>query len=149
MRILTWIFVGLVAGLAAGCGGGGGGDRLSTEEFQHRANAICDKYDEKISALGSPSSPEDIPAFVEKGIPLIEQGLAELRSLNPPEEFEADYDRMLDETEKAIPAARKLADAAEKQDAAAVEEALQEGQRADAASDEVAKKLGLDRCAVD
>jgi hypothetical protein len=133
--------------LAVGCGGGGGGDRLSTDEFRQRANAICERYDAKIAAIGSPSSPEDIPQFVEKGIPLIEQGLAELRALNPPEQFEEDYDRMLDVTEKAIPAAHKLADAAAKQDAEAVQAALRAGEAADEESDRIATKLGLDRCA--
>jgi hypothetical protein len=134
--------------LAAGCGGGGG-DGLSQEEFRQQANAICDKYDKKIQALGSPQSPADIPAYVEKGIPLLRQGIAELRALNPPADLEDDNHRMLNETAKAIPAAEKLADAAEKSDAAAVQEAIQEGQQADDASDELATKLKLDGCAAD
>jgi hypothetical protein len=134
--------------LAAGCGGGGE-DRLSQEEFRQQANAICEKYDRKIQALGSPQSPADIPAFVQKGVPLLRQGIAELRALNPPADVEDDYNRMLDETAKAIPAAEKLADAAEKSDAAAVQEAIQEGQQADDASDELATKLKLDGCAAD
>jgi hypothetical protein len=141
-------FTLFLAGLAAGCGGGGG-DRLSQEEFQQQADAICEKYDKKIQALGSPQSPADIPAYVQKGIPLLRQGIAELRALNPPADVEDDYNRMLDETAKAIPAAEKLADAAEKSDAAAVQDAIKEGQQADEASDELATKLGLDRCAAD
>jgi hypothetical protein len=117
----------LSAALAAGCGGGGGGG-LSQEEFQQQANAICEKYDKKIQALGSPQSPADIPAYVQKGIPLLQQGIAELRALNPPADVEDDYNRMLNETAKAIPAAEKLADAAEKSDAAAVQDAIKEGQ---------------------
>jgi hypothetical protein len=134
--------------LAAGCGGGEGG-RLSQEEFQQQANAICEKYDKKIQALGSPESPADIPAYVQKGIPLLRQGIAELRALNPPADVEDDYNRMLNETAKAIPAAEKLADAAEKGDTAAVQDAIREGQQADEASDELATKLKLDRCAAD
>ena len=134
--------------LAAGCGGGGGG-RLSQEEFQQQANAICEKYDKKIQALGSPQSPADIPAYVQQGIPLLRQGIAELRALNPPADVEDDYNRMLDETAKAIPAAEKLADAAEKNDAVAVQDAIKQGQQADSASDELATKLKLDRCAAD
>jgi hypothetical protein len=134
--------------LSAGCGGGGGG-RLSQEEFQQQANTICEKYDKKIQALGSPESAADIPAYVQKGIPLLRQGIAELRALNPPADLEDDYNRMLDETAKAIPAAEKLANAAEKNDAAAVQEAIKEGQHADQASDDLATKLKLDRCAAD
>jgi hypothetical protein len=134
--------------LAAGCGGGGGG-RLSREEFRQQANAICEKYDRKIQALGSPESPADIPAYVQKGVPLLRQGIAELRGLNPPADVEDDYNRMLDETAKAIPAAEKLADAAKRNDAAAVQDAIKEGQQADQASDDLATKLKLDRCAAD
>ena len=136
------------AALAAGCGGGGG-DGLSQEEFRQQADAICEKYDKKIQALGSPQSPADIPAYVQKGIPLLRQGIAELRALKPPADVEDDYNRMLNETAKAIPAAEKLADAAEKGDTAAVQEAIREGQQADQASDELATKLGLGRCAAD
>jgi hypothetical protein len=139
----------LLACVAAGCGGGGGGDRLSQEEFRQQANAICGKYDKKIQGLGSPQSPADIPAFVQKGIPLLRQGITELRALKPPAAVQDDYDRMLDETAKAIPAAQKLADAAKKSDAAAVQEAIKEGQEADDASDELATKLKLERCAAD
>jgi len=137
-----------LACLAAGCGGGGGG-RLSQEEFQQQANAICDKFDKKIQALGSPQSPADIPAYVQKGVPLLRQGIAELRALKPPADVEDDYNRMLDETAKSIPAAEKLADAAEKNDAAAVQDAIKEGQEADSASDELAIKLKLDGCAAE
>jgi hypothetical protein len=134
--------------VTAACGGGGDG-RLSNEDFQQQANAICKRYDEKIKAIGTPTSPADIPAFVEKGVPLIQQGIAELRALRPPADLQDDYDRMLDETEKAIPAARKLADAAANNDPAAVQKAIQEGDAANAASDRLATKLGLPQCAAD
>lgn len=148
MKITISIVLGLVLAFAAGCGGGGG-DRLSKEEFQQKANAVCKRYDAKIAALGQPASPADIPDFVEKGIPVIQQGIAELRALRPPADLQADYDRMLDETEKAIPAARRLADAAQKKDAAAVQKAISEGNEADQASDRIATKLGLAECAAD
>ena len=148
MKITALIVLAVAAVFLAACGGGGD-NRLSKEDFQQQANAICKRYDAKIKALGTPTSVADIPDFVEKGVPLIRQGLAELRALKPPAELEDDYNQMLDETEKAIPAARKLADAAAKQDAAAVQEALQEGNAADNASDRIATKLGLSDCAAD
>jgi hypothetical protein len=145
---LTLIALVLAAGAtASACGGGD--DRLSQDEFRQQANAICAKYDEKIKALGSPSSPSEVPDFVRQGIPLLRQGIAELRALKPPTELDADYNRMLDETAKAIPAAQSLADAAEKGDAAAVEEAIAAGQKANDASDRLATNLELDKCAAD
>jgi hypothetical protein len=131
--------------LAPGCGGGGGGK----EKFQKQANAICKRYDAKITALGAPSSPADIPQYIGKAIPIIQQGLVELRALEPPQELASDYNRMLDETAKAIPAARDLGDAAAKNDAAAVQKALNEGSAANKNADRLATKLGLPECAAD
>jgi hypothetical protein len=143
------IFVALVLATGAASSACGGDDRLSQEEFRQQANAICAKYDEKIKALGSPASPAEIPDFVRRGVPLLRQGVTELRALKPPAELQDDYDRMLDETAKAIPAAQSLADAAEKGDAAAVESAIAAAQMANKASDQLATDLGLDKCAAE
>ena len=144
-RLTAFLVTALVATSAA-CGGGGG-DRLSQEDFQKQANAICEKYNAKLEALESPSSPEEVGGFVDQVVPLLRQGISELRALKPPAEAEDEYDRMLDETEKAVPAAQKLADAAEKNDAAALQDALAAARKADEASDEIATKLGLTGCA--
>jgi hypothetical protein len=145
--LLTAILAVAAVVTPAACGGGGGDERLSQEEFQTQADAICQKYNDKLQALGSPSSPEEIGGFVDRVIPLLRQGLSELRALNPPADVEDDYDRMLDETEKAIPAAQKLANAAEKNDAAALQEALEAARDSDRASDEIARELNLTGCA--
>jgi hypothetical protein len=127
--------------------GGDSGDRLSEEDFREQANAICVEYNEKISELEPPAAPADIPDYVERVIPVVEEGLAELRALSPPEDLEDEYETMLDETEKAIPAARALSDAATEEDAAAVQDAIAQGESADEASDRAARELGLNTCA--
>lgn len=143
-RLTTFLAVALLA--TAACGGSGD-DRLSQEEFQKQANAICQKYNAKIEALKSPSSPSEVSGYVDQVVPLLRQGVSELRALKPPAEAEDDYDRMLDETEKAVPAAQQLGDAAEKNDAAALQKALSDVREADQASNEIAAKLGLSECA--
>jgi len=136
----------VVFGVAlVGCGGE---DRLSQAEFHQQANAICKNYNDRIAAIGDPTSPAVVPEYVDKGIPLIEQGLSELRDLNPPEDVEDDYDRMLDATEDGIPAIRKLGEAVAAKDALAVQDALQEVRRVSTTSNRLATTLGLDSCAV-
>jgi hypothetical protein len=143
------ILTALVLATLVAASGCGGDDRLSQDEFRQQANAICAKYDTRIKALGSPTSPAEIPDFVRQGVPLLRQGIAELRALKPPSEVQDDYDRMLDETAKAIPAAQSLAEAAEKGDAAAVQDAIAAAQTANEASDRLATDLGLDSCAAE
>ena len=83
-RLTAFLVTALVATSAA-CDGGGG-DRLSQEDFQKQANAICEKYNAKLEALESPSSPEEVGGFVDQVVPLLRQGISELRALRPPAE---------------------------------------------------------------
>ena len=145
MRFALPLTVVVSAVALVGCGGE---DRLSQAEFQQRANAVCKKYNDRIAAIGDPTSPAVVPEYVDKGIPLIEQGLSELRDLKPPEDLEDDYNRMLDATEDGIPAIRKLGEAVAAEDAVAVQEALQEVRRVSTTSNQLATTLGLDTCAV-
>lgn len=141
------ILAAVVLATAAAAPACGGDDRLSQEELHQQANAICAKYDEKINALGTPASATAIPDYVGRIVPLLRQALAELRALKPPADLEGDYDRMLDETAKTIPAAQSLADAAEKGNAAGVQDALAATREAYKASNGLATDLGLDKCA--
>jgi hypothetical protein len=146
----------LVAALAFGlaaCGGNGGGGgangdaRLSEEEFLKRANAICQRYDEELDALGEPETAEALGEAINDAVPIIERGVAELRALRPPEESEQTFDQMVDAIASTIPVFRRLGDAVADQDQQTAQEALQEGQRIDRNSDRLATELGLDKCA--
>lgn len=145
--LCAWIAAAALT--AAGCGGGGSGGRLSQAEFEQLANAICAKYDRQIEALGEPASAAELSQFVENAIPIIERGVAELRAVEPPEESEEKYNRMIDGVEDSIPVVRRLADAAEREDQEAIQDALAEGDRIDAESDRLATELGLGNCAGD
>ena len=60
--------------------------RLSREEFQSQANAICAKYQKQLNALGTPSSLEEIPDLVEQALAILNKEVAEIAALNPPED---------------------------------------------------------------
>jgi hypothetical protein len=141
---LVWALVGALVLLAAGCGGGE--DRLSTAEFQERVNGICAKYDKQVDAVGTPSSVEEIPAYVAKVLPLVEREVDEMKAVEPPEDDQETFDAMIGEAEKALEAGRDLSDAAEETDQAAIEQALNEGNAASDRADEHARELGLTDC---
>jgi predicted nucleic acid-binding Zn-ribbon protein len=144
MLRLVWALVGPVLLLSAGCGGGE--DRLSTAEFQERVNAICAKYDKQVDAIGAPSSVEEIPAYVAKVLPIVEREVDEMKAVEPPEEDQEAFDAMIGEAEGALEAGRDLSDAAEENDQAAIEQALNEGNAASDRADEHARELGLTEC---
>jgi hypothetical protein len=141
---LASALVGAALLLAAGCGGGE--ERLSTAEFQERVNAICTKYDKRVDAIGAPSSVEEIPAYVAKVLPIVEREVDEMKTVEPPEDDQETFDAMIGEAEKALEAGRDLSDAADENDQAAIEEALNEGNAASDRADEHARELGLTDC---
>ena len=77
----------------AACGGGGGGSsRLSKSEFDAKANAVCDKYEKKIKAVPQPSGTKDIVSYIDKVLPILDEGTGKLDELNPPKEIESTVD---------------------------------------------------------
>jgi hypothetical protein len=134
---------GAVALVAAGCGGE---ERLSQEEFQKQGNAICAKYDKQIEEIGTPTSVEEVPAYVNKVLPIVERQIEDMKELNPPERDQEAFDEMIAEAEKTVEAGRDLGEASEASDDAAIEKALNEGNSASDRADQHATELGLTDC---
>jgi hypothetical protein len=141
---ISALVAGAAALAAAGCGGGG--DRLSQAEFQGQGNAICAKYEKEIEAIGTPNSLEEIPGYVDKALPIVEREIEELEELEPPEDDQEAFDEMLAEARKTLDAGRSLGAAAEQDDQAAIEKALNEGNAASDRADAHAQELGLEDC---
>jgi hypothetical protein len=146
MRGAVAVVVGLVVLLGAGCGGGGSDARLSKEDFQSQANAICAKYQKQLDALGTPSSLDEIPDLVDQALAILNKEIDEVAALNPPEELQSEFNALIEESNKTKQAADDLSSAAKAGDQAAVQEALDEGNAASNKADQVATQLGLDSC---
>ena len=95
MRGSAALLVGVFVLVAAACGGGGGDTRLSREEFESQANAICAKYQKQLDALGTPSSVEEIPDLVEQALAILNKEVAEIAALNPPTDMQTEFDAMI------------------------------------------------------
>jgi hypothetical protein len=145
MRVSVAALAGVLVLLVAGCGGGGGG-RLSKEDFQSQANAICAKYQKQIDAIGAPSSLDEIPDLISQILPILNKEIDEISALEPPEELQSDLDKMLAATDRTKAAADDLSEAAKAGDQAAVQKALEEGNAASKEADDLAANLGLQDC---
>jgi hypothetical protein len=140
----AWTLATGVAVLAmAGCGGE---DALTEAELREQGNAICARYDKQIDEVPVPSAVEEIPAYVTKVAPIVEDEIEALKELNPPDDDQETFDQLIAEEEKTLAAGRALSDAAEKGDDAAVENALNEGNISSNRADEHARTLGLTDC---
>ena len=152
-RPLAFLFLlGLLALAlaAAGCGGdgdGGGGDRLTKAEYAAQANEICADFNAKIEDLRTPENMEQLADFTEKAIPIFEDGIADLRELNPPEELQATVDSWLASADAALERIRRVLEAAQDGDEAAVGRLSQEAEAAERGSDALARQIGANTCA--
>ena len=132
-----------IVALAASCGGE---DRLSQGELVAKGDAICEKYDKKLEALPEPQSVDDLVEYTDKGKGIVEDGVAELKELQPPEDLEAKYDEWLAYGDKAVRAFERLNAAAKKGDEAEIESIATDAQADEAKSNALAREIGFKKC---
>jgi hypothetical protein len=137
------MFVLAVLVLAAGCGGD---DRLSREEFVSEAEAICEDFDQRVNEVDEPESADDVERYVNEVRPVVEDGLNELKGLEPPEEFEEQWNELVAKNDESLEAFDDLAEAAVSGDEDRLEEITEEASRRDEESDRIAQDLGLEKC---
>jgi hypothetical protein len=145
--------IAIVAGAAAlflaacgGGGGGGGGQSLSAEEFRQQADAICNQYEDKLNELDSPSSLDDLADFVDKAVPIIEEGNNKLAELEAPDDLSGDWDRAMELQDENLQVTRDLQKAIHDNDTARVQELVSKLDATDAESTRQARKVGLESC---
>jgi len=139
-----------VAFVLAGCGGGGGGSsRLSKSEFDSKASSICDTYQKKISDVPQPKDVKDIPGYIDKVLPIVEEGTSKLDDLEPPADMQAKVDEWMTIQKAQVDQAKRLKAAAEKGDFAKVTAIANEADASNKRGNELARQIGATSCAQD
>ena len=134
----------------AACGGGGGGSsRLSKSEFDAKANAVCDKYEKKIKAVPQPSGTKDIVSYIDKVLPILDEGTGKLDELNPPKDIESTVDEWRSIQHQEVDEAKKLKEAAQKGDLAEVTKIAGETAASNKRGNQLALQIGATTCAAD
>lgn len=148
MRSGLAVVAGAAALFLAACGGGGGGSAqsLTAEEFRQQADAICKQYEDKLSELGSPSSLDDLGDFIDKAVPIIEEGNDKLSELEPPDDLSGDWGRAMELQDKNLQVARDLQKAIHDNDTASVQDLVSQLDATDAESTRLARNIGLEDC---
>lgn len=120
--------------------------RLSRADFIERANAICATANRRTRTVPQWTDLSGLGEYVDTVLPVAKEELASLRELRPPEALEATVDRMLKAVEQTVKAVEKVGAAARRGDQAAVQSAIQQGNRSSRAARQLARKLGLMVC---
>jgi RNA polymerase sigma factor (sigma-70 family) len=120
--------------------------RLSRADFIERADAICAAANRRTRTVPQPTDLSGLGEYVDAVLPVAKEELASLRELRPPEELEATVRRMLKALEQTVRAVQKVGVAARRGDQAAVQSAIQQGNRSTQTARQLAQKLGLKAC---
>ena len=146
MGTVYLVAASLLALAAAGCGGD---DRLSGKEFTAKAEATCTRYEKKLARLPQPKSLKDFGALADEAIPIVENGVEDLRGLKPPENLESKYEKWLDANDANVEDFKKLRDAAKAGDESKVRSLVDRVSANEKKGDELARDIGIDRCGND
>jgi hypothetical protein len=131
----------------AGCGSSGSsGQRLTRDEYAKRADAICSKYKQKSNALSRPSDLPGLAKIADQVLPLLRSARGELRALRPPQAEQATAAAWLNEFDRLIGDIKKIRDAAQKSDSAAVQAAAAPALQDNQHSNDLASQLGMTVC---
>jgi hypothetical protein len=135
-------------GGAAACGGDDKGPALSAEEFAKQANAACVAGDEELEKAGAdlvkggqPKTQEVADFFLDEAVPIARRKLDQIENLNAPVDQRAAVKDMLAAGREAID---EVADGLKEDPEAYLSE---KGPDPFDDFDEMARELGLDRCA--
>jgi TolA-binding protein len=137
-KTLGVLVVGLVI-LLAGCGGGGGGGRLSKSDYEQKLKSEGSQLKTAFSAVDLEKS-SDINDLTTKLTNLqqeLDQSASDIEELNPPEDVEADNQKLAHALHNAADKFGELKQAAKAQDQQRMQQlgqevstVLQEGQSA-------------------
>jgi hypothetical protein len=145
MPRLLLVLVALTALAVGGCGGGG---RLSKDAYAAKANAICADYNAKVKAIGiSGTSLDTLAKYIDRVIPLLEDGLGRLKKLKPPEDEQTLADQWLEIGDQQLDLIKKARDAARNGNRAKVDKLGAQFDATNKQSRALARRLGATTCA--
>ena len=142
------VALAVAACLLAGCEIGGDGGSGEQERFIQQADAVCQQYAQRIGGIPRPQTYlRDFAVYMRRAVPLAREQNRELRSLTPPEDAAADYERMLQLLDQQLDLAETAGEEAyagrEARAQAAMEQSL--GPADEAAT--IAARIGFTTCA--
>jgi hypothetical protein len=131
----------IVVVIAAGCGGGDGGN------FADDARARCAQARAEAKKLGGAVNAARLAQVMEQRNTIIRELIGDLSELEPPDEQQSDFERMLGYYTQALGTQERVPHLLVDGDLAQARSLLAQAEVLAAKGDGVAKRLGLGACA--
>ena len=126
-----------------------GSGPLSKREFIERADEICRETESAIAALDPPQSPEEVDEYIDELEQSSREGIADLRSLEPPPRDVERVRQFIGFIERSVDLLPEYSHANERGDAARVQEIESELQAIQGDAVGIARDYGFKSCGGD
>jgi hypothetical protein len=133
--------------LAAGCGSSSSSTSVTKADFVAKANAICNKVNDKITSLPKISTAQDLVTTGPKEIAAANQGISELKALQLPDSIKTQVTQYFSTLAQESSISNKLITAFKNKDGQALTQAENAGKAIETKGHAQAVALGLTACA--
>jgi hypothetical protein len=131
--------------LLPGCGGGSG-KPLSKAEYASKADAICGKYNEQITAFANPKNLSDLAKVADKTLSILDQAIGDLSKLESPASEKALSDQWLTQVRNLKDDLQEIRDQAKADNMKGVQAVVPKATDHNAKSNGLASQLGMSVC---
>ncbi|MDQ2969049.1 MAG: hypothetical protein M3R37_12110 [Actinomycetota bacterium] len=128
-----------------GCGGGSR-KPLSKAEYASKADAICGKYNQQIKSFANPKNLSDLAKVADKTLPILDQAIGDLSTLEPPASEKALSDQWLTQVNGLKSDLQEIRDKAKAGDMQGVQAVVPKATDHNAKSNALAGQLGMSVC---
>ena len=134
-----------LAFLLPGCGSGSG-KPLTKAEYASKADAICGKYNEQITAFANPKNLSDLAKVADKTLSILDQAIVDLGKLEPPVSEKALSDQWLAQVRNLKDDLQEIRDQAKADSMQGVRAVVPKATDHNAKSNALASQLGMSVC---
>jgi hypothetical protein len=126
---------------AAACGGESKGDVVAG------GDEICRAANDKLAELEEPEDISGLPAYAREALPIVEDAVADLKALDPPDQDRKAFDRFIEKSQELEDLLKELAASGSGTPDAELEEASDRIGQVTQESNAAAEEYGFQDCA--
>ena len=134
--------------LLTGCGGATG-EPLTKAEYASKADAICGKYNEKITSFANPKNLSDLSKVADKTLSVLDQAISDLSKLVPTASEKALSDQGLTQVRNLKDDLQEIRDKAKANDMDGVRSVVPKATDHNSKANALANQLGMSVCKKD
>lgn len=135
--------------LIAGCADSGKpspNEQVSRAAYAQQADAVCQKAEDALQALGQPDGLNALPAYAKRAAAIVTQERDDLKSLPAPAGDEGRAEELNETLDAVVRVAKGLEKVAASGEPAAIDDFVKQNGAVDRKAKKLAKELGMQVC---